>query len=319
MKKFVNAAIFACAIAASAFGNGGAPENYDLKIADIRIRDPFVFADEASGKYFMPARWHNDGFIMYESKDLKNWRNLGKCFNPAPDFWGKGDFWAPDMFKRNVKYYIISTCVSDNSTMIDTPRGKHPLRGSFVLEAEKPEGPYTPVVNRPYTPKDWLSLDGTLFEEDGKLWTLYCHEWFQTGDGEVVMQEMSDDLAQAVGEPILLFKASEYENTNDIRVTDAPVVNRAPDGTLFMTWSTIDKRGGYVIVVALSESGKLKGPWKQLSEPLNLGEDGGHAMVFKSFDGKTYISYHSPNGGDERFTVRELTFEDGLPKLGQKL
>ena len=53
------------------------------------------------------------------------------------------------------------------------------------------------------------------------------------------------------------------------------------------------KTDKYVETLAYSESGKLRGPWRQL-EPL-LTDDSGHGMVFRSFDGRLIMVVHSPN------------------------
>ena len=298
-------------------------ENYDIDASELRIRDPFVFADAQSGKYYLPKSVYGKGSItMYESKDLKKWRDLGVCFAADKDYWGQRDFWAPDMFNIGGKYYIVITTSPDSDTLESPRHGLQPERGCSVLVSDKPEGPYKALVNTPFTPKGWMSLDATLFEEDGRFWALYCHEWMQITDGSVVAQKMSKDLKKTNGEPIVLFNASAYPHAiPELLVTDAPVANRAEDGTLYMTWSTFDKRTGkYIITAAISESGKIAGPWKQLGEPLNPDDDGGHAMVFKTFDGKTMISYHSPNDGvSEALTIREFNFENGRPVLGEKL
>lgn len=48
-------------------------------------------------------------------------------------------------------------------------------------------------------------LDGTLFiDDDGAPWIVFHHECVQVRDGGVVAQRLSDDLRQAVGNPIYL-------------------------------------------------------------------------------------------------------------------
>ena len=321
------------------------PESaYNLKTSDIVVRDPFVFADVESKKYYIhgnkkitkpnPTKSEvlnkdaNAGIYCYESKDLKNWRYVGESFKSPKEFWGKRDFWAPDMFKLNGKYYIIATFSSDEK--IPSSNGafdKLRFRGCAALVSDKPEGPYKPVsMTEPLTPKKWMCLDGTLWEEDGKLWLIYCHEWVQTIDGEIVAQEVSRDLKRTIGKPIVLFKASEapwqQPMSNGARVTDAGVINRAKDGTLFMTWSshTKDKSGKmkYAIGLAVSENGKLFGKWKHLKKPIN-DDDGGHAMLFKTFDGKDMISYHAPNTFPERTVIRPFEFSGGKVVLGDDI
>ncbi len=45
-----------------------------------------------------------------------------------------------------------------------------------------------------------------------------------------------------------------------------------------MTWSSF-ANGAYTTGVAISESGRLRGPWRQQAEPL-FTDDGGHGMTF---------------------------------------
>jgi arabinan endo-1,5-alpha-L-arabinosidase len=58
--------------------------------------------------------------------------------------------------------------------------------------------------------------------------------------------------------------------------------------------------GGYTVGVARSASGEILGPWQQVPEPLYAG-DGGHCMVFRTFDGQLWLAFHRPNQSpDER-------------------
>ena len=71
-----------------------------------------------------------------------------------------------------------------------------------------------------------------------------------------------------------------------------------------MLWSNFDANG-YACGMAISESGNVKGPWKQLEAPLYSKElgganDGGHGMIFKTIEGKLYLSIHSPNTKTEK-------------------
>jgi hypothetical protein len=64
--------------------------------------------------------------------------------------------------------------------------------------------------------------------------------------------------------------------------------------------------GGYTTGVALSESGKLAGPWKQQAEPI-FTADGGHPMLFKRLDGQLMMILHSPNQvPNERAVIMEM-------------
>jgi hypothetical protein len=51
---------------------------------------------------------------------------------------------------------------------------------------------------------------------------------------------------------------------------------------------------GYTTGLAIADSGKLAGPWRQQAEPV-FAEDGGHAMIFRRFDGQLMLALHQPN------------------------
>ena len=46
--------------------------------------------------------------------------------------------------------------------------------------------------------------------------------------------------------------------------------------------------------IARSETGHVTGPWHQAAEPL-WAKDGGHGMIFRTFDGRLLVTFHIPN------------------------
>jgi hypothetical protein len=147
-----------------------------------------------------------------------------------------------------------------------------------------------------------MSLDGVLYTgADGVPWLVYCHEWLEVTDGRIMAQRLSTDLKTTKGKPVELLRAGAAPWAGPIKgakvegyVTDAPFFYRARNGELLMLWSSFTKKGQYAIGVARSASGRLEGPWRHDAEPLNT-DDGGHAMLFRDFDGQLRISYHAPN------------------------
>ncbi len=53
---------------------------------------------------------------------------------------------------------------------------------------------------------------------------------------------------------------------------------------------------------ARSETGTISGPWRQVAEPL-WAEDGGHGMIFRAFDERLILTFHSPNNSPEERPV----------------
>ena len=283
-----------------------------MKRNEIHIRDPFILPFE--GKYYLfgtsgAFAWEGaGGFLCYISEDLENWSEPIKCFDAPKDFWADTNYWAPEVHIYNGKFYMFASFyVKDKSRN----------RATQILVSDKPEGPFT-VWSEPITPAEWMCLDGTFYVEDGIPYMIFCHEWVQVHDGEMCAVQLSEDLKKAVGEPRLLFKASEpcwaCKETKGGFVTDGPFMYKTRDGKLLMIWSSFDKNG-YVEAVAYSDNGRLSGNWKHCNK-LFFENDGGHGMIFESFDKKKYFVMHSPNTGAlERPILLEICETENEPYL----
>jgi hypothetical protein len=90
----------------------------------------------------------------------------------------------------------------------------------------------------------------------------------------------------------------------EILVTDGPWLHRTKNGKLIMLWSSYGPTQ-YATGIAVSRSGKLAGPWEQQQETLWL-DDGGHPMLFKTFDGRLLMTLHQPNRRVERARFFEM-------------
>ena len=115
------------------------------------------------------------------------------------------------------------------------------------------------------------------------------------GDGEFWAMPLSEDFTHAIGEPFLLFRASDNPNVNERRgvpgnyVTDGPFLYYE-NGKLNMIWSSF-YNGRYLVLRAWSDS--LHGSWRHEGSMFDF--DGGHAMLFHRLDGERMISLHAPN------------------------
>ncbi len=280
-----------------------------IKREDINIRDPFVLVHE--GKYYLYGTRGDEcwgkgtGLDVYVSTDLENFEDPVEVFTPPADFWADLNFWAPEVHKYEGSFYMFASFKTE---------GK--CRGTQILKADSPMGPFKVHSDGPVTPKDWECLDGTLYIEktDGnKPYMVFCHEWVQVTDGEICAVELSKDLKKPVGEPKLLFHASEAPWVNSIRngnyVTDGPFVYTDDSGKITMLWSSFGAEG-YTLAVAHSKSNTIDGPWVQ-DENLIFSKNGGHGMIFKSLEGKTMATLHSPN---INLKERPVFFEVKLPE-----
>ena len=297
----------------------------DLKtwgLDEIRIRDPFILADEATQTYYLYAQMDNrvgktdptKGVEVYTSRDLGQWEGPWPAFATPDDFWAQRMVWAPEVHKYRDRWYLLVTFTA-HETLGTNSQGR-PLdkRGTQVLVADSPKGPFQPFKNGPHTPADWMALDGTLWVEDGTPWMVFCHEWVQTTDGTIELVRLKDDLSDVAGSPVTLFRATDalwVKSLKDLGgrhhgyVTDGPFLQRTKTGKLLMIWSSFGAHH-YAVGLASSTSGKIAGPWKQQAEPL-FAANGGHGMIFRTFDGRLMLALHQPNSGNnERARFFEL-------------
>ncbi|MBE6667759.1 MAG: hypothetical protein E7607_05580 [Ruminococcaceae bacterium] len=255
-----------------------------------RLRDPSILL--VDGIYYAyGTRWHcfkNTGGRL----DGK-WEDLGVVVDIPAD--AKDNYWAPEVHEYKGEYYMFTTYLSEASGH----------RGCVIMKSSKPEGPFTMITDGHITPKDWDSIDGTLYiDEDGQPWMVFVHEWTSTDDGigRMAAAKLSDDLTRFISEPIELFRADD-PSWSKSQVTDGCWMYKCSTGELLMIWSTSDSHG-YCVGIARSDNGRLDGNWthdEQLLYSKSMTEeyDGGHGMIFKSISGKMYLSIHSPNSSSQ--------------------
>lgn len=296
-----------------------------LRTEDIRIRDPYLLADQESRTYYLYAQIGNrlteadapKGVEVYTSKDLKTWTQPQPVLvlpDKAPSW---KSVWAPEVHEYQGKYYLFVTLTSEQK-ITDQPNPVNGeiqwKRGTHVFRSDSPLGPFIPLREGAHTPAEWMSLDGTLYVEEGQPYMIFCHEWAQTLDGTVEIVPLTPDLSAPAGPPKQLFQATDatwVRNMQDVGikrngyVTDGPAFYRNTRDELIMVWSSFGDHQ-YAIGQAISRSGSVFGPWEQIDEPL-VGANGGHGMIFRDFSGRWQLAYHQPNGGgQERLHLRPV-------------
>ena len=227
-----------------------------MRLNEINIRDPYILPE--NGIYYLygtrgatcwgPA----DGFDVYVSRDLEHWEGPRECFHSGDGFWADRDFWAPEVHPFRGGTYMLASF-----------KGPDRPRGTAILRADSPLGPFAPWSAGPVTPRNWACLDGTLFVDGAGLpWMVFCHEWVQCGDGEVCALPLTEDLRAAAGAPRVLFRASEapwsqrkrHSSGVEGHVTDGPFMWRLADGRLLCLWAGFSE-AGYCEAQAVSEGG----------------------------------------------------------------
>lgn len=279
------------------------------KAGDIHMRDPFIYTDKKRGLYFLYGTTVEicDGaadvdpyFEVYVSRDLKNFEGPFVAFLPEKGFFGVKHYWAPEVYEYNGSYYMFATFKG----------GIGEDRGTAILRADLPEGPYKPHSHGHVTLKGHECLDGTLLLENGQPWIAFCHEWTEMYFGTIKALPLKEDLTESLdAEPVVIVDTEKDEipwirHMEDPRVekkgylTDAPFFHKMKDGRLMMLWSSYSVKGyagkgngGYVTAVCESPSGSVKGPWFHKKELL-LDENTGHSSLFYDLDGRLCLISH---------------------------
>ncbi len=291
---------------------------------ELRARDGCVYPDPSTQQYilyFASRGPHGHAAVVaYTSKDLETWTGPTYVFERPESWWADRGIWAPEMHVYKGKYYLFLTFDSTHEFPEQwrdwLPRVK---RGSQILVADSPMGPFKPFANKPTLPEDMMTLDGTLWVEDGVPYMVFCHEWVQIKDGTVEMIRLTDDLSATIGEPRRLFHGSDApwskkSEQYGCHVTDGPWLHRTTSGKLLMLWSS-GSASGYAVGVATSTTGKLAGSWVQSTTAL-FDADGGHPMLFRRFDGQLMMALHQPNKTpQEREVFIELEEHDETLRL----
>ena len=236
--------------------------------------DPFVLLYE--NKYYLYSTNSPDGFRVYVSENMSDWKDAGYCLKKG-DVIGNGGFWAPEIMYYNGKFYMVY--VADEHLAVAT--------------ADSPLGPFT------QTEKKWLSeknaIDGHFFVDDGVVYLYYVR--FDRGN-VLYMTKMNDDMTSFDEEnEVFLFRAEDEWELCDCSVVEGPFVLKH-NGKYFLTYSANHTRSpDYAIGYAVSDT--PLGPFKKYAgNPIlkknELVNGVGHHSFTRSRDGKELVCvYHS--------------------------
>ena len=300
---------------------------HTVSIDTMELRDPFIFFDKEARVYYMTGT----GGYVWTSDNLRQWTGPYNVLQLDTTMWmgSKPTIWAPEIHKFKGKFYYIATFTRPD-VIIDRVAGRDiPRRSCEMFVADNIQGPYKPMsTERPLLRADQPALDATFCDDEyGAGYIIYGHEWIQNWDGTVQIIRLSDDFTKQLGEPFVMFTASQnvwssgvdsLGNKSFSPVMDAPFLFDTEGGSLGILFSTyIDDE--YSVGVAYSTMYGLNGPWEIEPEPLLRGNHG-HPMLFKDFDGTLVMAVHQDTVMNNRRTSvpRLIEVDDQFEKLKVK-
>lgn len=219
-------------------------------------------------------------FDAFSSPDLVNWTKHEKILDTASVKWAKRAMWAPSIIEKDKKYYLFfgaNDIQSDNE-----------LGGIGVAVADKPEGPYKDLLNRPLVDKfhnGAQPIDQFVFHDKGEYYLIYG------GWKHCNIAHLKKDFTGFIPfEDGSIFKEITPES-----YVEGPFMF-VKDGKYYFMWSEGGWTGpNYSVAYAIADSpfGPFKRVNKILEQNPNIARGAGHHSVIHDKKSKDwYIVYH---------------------------
>ena len=295
----------------------------------VKFGDPYILKASDNRYYMIGTGGVKDGFKMYSSADLKEWKDEGRIYQGnTSTSWDIANFWAPELYEYQEKFYLLfSADWRENATNeLENFR-------IGVAVSDVPTGPYSLLYNRPIFDPGYPVIDGNLLFENGNIFLYYsrcCYKnpvesevavwarnkglFTEIEESWVYGVQMKPDFSGVIGEPQLLLRPpalmndqqAEWESRSvtsgevNRRWTEGSYIFRKNDRYYIMYSANFFGGKNYAVGYATSES--PLGPFKKAdNNPVlqkNVEHGGivtgtGHNSVTLSPDGKQMLCvYH---------------------------
>lgn len=212
-------------------------------------------------------------YFLWSTDDMVNWQDHGIIFGTQTHTtWAFGAY-APDLFERNGKYYLIFPNVTS---------------GIGILEADHPEGPYvdikgSAVISQQNTQNadvQWLFDPGVLVDDDNAVYVTFGGG----GPGQARIVKLTDDLKGPDGPAVTVDAPNFFE---------ASYIHKR-NGVYYFTYSK-DYTGGAPTIEYMTSNNPMSGyrhrgtvipqPWD------NYNGNNHHSFI--DYKGKSYAFYHN--------------------------
>lgn len=299
--------------------------NYQNPIGEMtNIGDPDILKYDDT--YYMYATsMPTTGFWVWQSDNLVDWDggNTAYVHDSQEERWAVGDFWAPEVIEFNDAFYMSFTAKKADGEMAVS-----------IAKSDSPTGPFYDL-NVDMFKEEGSFIDGSLFIDEA---TNIPYMYFVRDNRDNIINgrhvsqlygvELSSDLTEMIGEPILLLEPDqEWELQNeDVDILEGPFMVKNEENYYLMYTANAFWDPFYAVGYAVSD--KPLGSFHKnennpiLSNDLENGISGpGHNTVTVGLDDETlYAVYHvhtdtNNPSGDRRPAIDRIYFEDGEMKI----
>jgi len=278
-----------------------APRTYTNPVgAGVRMGDPFV-ARFGETYYLTGTTDAGAGFRHWTSPDLVTWREGGFLYRRDDRSWGRGSFWAPELFTRDGRYYLVY------SSSGPARAGAKPEFRVCLAVADEPAGPYRDL-HAPWCDPGRACIDGHVFQDtDGRAYLYYArvgvqehpvHKLVARGYGVA----LAPDLSGPDGDHVpctQVDRAWEMPPEGRSHCTEGLFVFR--EGARYYVTYSVNHYAEPFYGVGYATAGHPLGPWRKPDDNRLLLRDEalrvsgpGHSCVVRSPDGRErFIVYHA--------------------------
>jgi beta-xylosidase len=306
---------------------------------EVAFGDPYILKASDGNYYMVGTGGVPDGFKMYSSTDLADWKDEGRIYQGNTETsWNVANFWAPELYEHNGRFYLFFS-----ADWRVNPEGELENFRIGAAVADSVTGPYVDLFNRPLFDPGYPVIDANLLFEDDRVYLYYsrcCYEhpveselsrWARSEglfdeieESWIYGVELKPDFSAIIGEPQLLLRPpvamDDPQTVWESRSVTSGEVNRRwtegsyifkKEGTYYMMYSSNYYGGKYYAVGYATASSPL-GPFQKApSNPVlekNTEKGGivtgtGHNSVTFAPDGESMLCvYHGRTSetGDQR-------------------
>jgi len=274
---------------------------------DVLVADPFVFHENDT--YYLYGTSASEGFKVYISKDIVNWRYKGFAFKTSKATWPDSAFWAPEVYKKDSDYFMFYCARGLNKEA-----SGYTMR-LCVAKSSSPLGPFKDIKSPAFCVTNAVIDPHVFVDDNGEAYLFYTLDCSENTKSEIWVGKLKSNWIEFEGKPVKCFGPSQIWEGDTWN--EAPFVMKKGKYYYAMYSANYFASPDYSVGYAIATN--IFGPWKKYEEnPIlkltNKVWGPGHHCVTKSPDGKElFIVYHSqqrPGSGARQVAIDRLVFEE---------
>lgn len=300
----------------------GALSLQKISVDTMSLANPFVLYDKIDDLYYMTG----DGGELWRSSDMRCWEGPLNVLSLAEDSWmGEAPvITSPEIHPYEGRYYYMATFTCPDEFVAGRSGRRLERTSCEIFVGDEITGPYEHVtlVDTLLDPKEYSVHPTFCIDENNVGYMIYNHSALQNDDATVQIVRLGKQLVGRVGEPYVIFRASQNPWSSDTQgrassFMEAPFYFETLTGRRGILFTTV---AGGEKAVGVAYTGDdaigLDGPWRIDNEPL-LTAGAGNAMLFKDYDGRTIMAYNKDTlvNGKIKHQLRFMRVDTQFDKL----